>query len=52
MLKIALFGPIPSAKTIMAIMLKPGLFASLRSPIRTSCQKASMIAPHDKSLMR
>jgi hypothetical protein len=32
MLKIAVFAPMPSARVMMAIRVKPGFFTSIRTP--------------------
>src|SRR5271154_3858268 len=42
-LKIVVVAPIPSARVRMATAAKPGLFASIRSPYRTSCHSVCIV---------
>jgi hypothetical protein len=45
MLKIAVFAPTPSAKESTAMLVKPGLFQSARSPYRVSCNNVVIQTP-------
>src|SRR5215831_2429978 len=40
--KIAVFAPTPKARESTATIAKPGLFQSIRSPYRTSCNSVVM----------
>src|SRR4029077_7146067 len=45
MLKMAVFAPIPRARVKMAMVVKAGLFRSVRMLKRTSCQRVCIVPP-------